>query len=193
MQSLCVFCGSNAGQNPAFIESARAVGRLFAERGIALVYGGGSVGLMGAVADAVLDAGGKAIGIIPQHLWDKEVGHRSLTELRIVASMHERKALMASLSDGFLVLPGGVGTLEEFFEIWTWGQLGLHGKPFGVLNVDGYYSRLFTFLDSMTQQGFLRAEHRSMVQVSDQPGELLDALFAYRPPQVRKWLEPERT
>lgn len=193
MRAVCVFCGSNPGANPAFLDQARAVGRLLAERGVTLVYGGGSVGLMGAAADAAMAAGGKVVGVIPKHLWDREVGHRDLSELHIVETMHERKAKMAELSDGFLILPGGIGTLEEFFEIWTWGQLGLHKKPFGVLNVDGYYSGLFGFLDTMTEQGFLHPNQRAMVQVSPDPDALLAALAQYQPPEVKKWLDLERT
>ncbi len=193
MKSLCVFCGSASGAVPAYGAAARDLGRQLAARGIALVYGGGRVGLMGQVADACLDAGGQVTGIIPRHLHDKEVGHHGLTTLHVVESMHERKALMARLSDGFLVLPGGIGTLEEFFEIWTWGQLGLHGKPFGVLNIQGYYDGLFSFLDTMTGQGFLKAAHRAMVRVDEDIHALLAALAAWRAPPQEKWLEPDET
>ncbi|OIQ97869.1 LOG family protein YvdD [mine drainage metagenome] len=193
MKSLCVFCGSSPGADPAFAAAARALGRQLAERGLGLVYGGGRVGLMGQVADACLTAGGTVTGIIPRHLHDKEVGHHGLSTLHVVDSMHARKAMMARLADGFLVLPGGIGTLEEFFEIWTWGQLGLHGKPFGVLNIQGYYDGLFTFLDNMTGQGFLRATHRAMVRVNDDIPALLDALAAWRAAPQEKWLDPSET
>jgi len=189
MKSICVFCGSNPGHNHIYLEQARQLGAVLAQRGISLIYGGGSVGLMGAVADACLQAGGRVVGVIPRHLWAMEVGHRDLTELHIVESMHERKAMMAELSDGFVVLPGGIGTLEEFFEIWTWGQLGIHKKPFGVLDVDGYYRQMFAFLDHMTGEGFLKPEQRGMVQQSADPTTLLDALAAYDAPNVGKWLE----
>ena len=149
MKSLCVFCGSSAGRDEAYVETARQLGRLLAERGITLVYGGGAIGLMGACAEACLAAGGKVVGIIPEHLMRMEVGSLDLTELHVVKTMHERKAMMAELSDGFIVLPGGVGTMEEFFEVWTWGQLGIHRKPFGVLNVKGYYDALFSFIATM--------------------------------------------
>lgn len=183
MKSLCVFCGSSSGRDEAFLQAARDVGRLLAERGITLVYGGGSVGLMGACADACLEAGGRVVGIIPDHLMRMEVGHLKLSELHVVASMHERKALMAEKSDGFIVLPGGIGTMEEFFEIWTWGQLGLHGKPFGVLNVQGYYDSLFAFIATMVEQGFLKVPQAAMTQLSEDPETLLAALAAYVPPK----------
>jgi len=182
MKSLCVFCGSSPGRDEAYVAAAATVGKLFAERGITLIYGGGSVGLMGAAADACLAAGGKVVGVIPRHLQDMEVGHRTLTALHVVDTMHERKAMMAELSDGFVVLPGGIGTLEEFFEVWTWGQLGIHSKPFGVLNVKGYYDALFGFIATMVEQGFLKVPQAAMTQLSEDPGALLDALAAYVPP-----------
>src|SRR5579871_4798530 len=155
MKSLCVFCGSKPGQNPAFMAAAKEMGALLAQRGITMIYGGGSVGLMGAAADAALDNGGKVIGVIPRSLLQREQGHGRLTQQHVVGNMHERKALMNKLSDGFVILPGGVGTLEEFFEIWSWGQLGIHGKPFGVLEVDGFWKPMFECLDQMTAQGFV--------------------------------------
>ncbi|MDY0240765.1 MAG: TIGR00730 family Rossman fold protein [Rhodospirillaceae bacterium] len=188
MKSLCVFCGSSAGRESGFIAAARDLGRLMAERDITLVFGGGSIGIMGALADAVLAAKGRAIGVIPQMLWDKEVGHRGLTSMLVVETMHDRKARMAELSDAFAVLPGGLGTLEEFFEIWTWAQLGIHAKPFGVLNVDGFYDPLLNAVDSMAAHGFIRPEHRRMVQVANQPQALLDKLDTYVPaPAIVKW------
>lgn len=192
MRALCVFCGSNPGRDAAFIHAARAMGQLLAHRDITLVYGGGSVGLMGAVADSALRAGGRVIGVIPRTLLEREVGHHDLTELHVVNTMHERKALMNKLSDGFAVLPGGIGTLEEFFEIWTWAQLGIHAKPFGVLEVNGYWSGLFTFLDSMAGQGFVKREQRDLVRVAQTPADLLDALAAYTAPPLAHWLETEQ-
>jgi uncharacterized protein (TIGR00730 family) len=162
MQRICVFCGSSFGTRPEYAESARQIGRLIAESGLELVYGGGNVGLMGLVADAALAAGGKVIGVIPEALMRWEVGHLDLTELRVVASMHERKATMAELSDGFIALAGGIGTMEELFEVWTWGQLGLHAKPLGFLDVAGYYAHLHAFLDHMTAEGFLKPRHRQL-------------------------------
>jgi uncharacterized protein (TIGR00730 family) len=182
MKSLCVFCGSSPGRDAAYGEAAAKLGRLLAERGITLIYGGGSVGLMGACADACLAAGGKVVGVIPRHLLDMEVGHINLTALHVVDTMHERKAMMAELSNGFIVLPGGIGTMEEFFEIWTWGQLGIHHKPFGVLNVAGYYDALFSFIATMVEQGFLKIQQAAMTQLSEDPEMLLDALAAYVPP-----------
>lgn len=182
MKSLCVFCGSSAGRDQAYVETARQLGRLLAERGITLVYGGGAIGLMGACAEACLAAGGKVVGIIPEHLMRMEVGSLDLTELHVVKTMHERKAMMAELSDGFIVLPGGVGTMEEFFEVWTWGQLGIHRKPFGVLNVKGYYDALFSFIATMVEQGFLKVQQAAMTQLSEDPEQLLEALAAYQAP-----------
>lgn len=195
IKSLCVFCGSNPGQGDDYLTAARDLGTALARRGIALVYGGGSVGLMGAVANATLRVGGRAIGVIPKSLWDMEVGHRSLSDLHIVESMHERKAMMAELADAFMVLPGGIGTLEEFFEIWTWAQLDFHRKPVGVLDVGGYYGGLFTFLDHMVQQGFLKPQHRGRVLVDQDPRALLNSLGNWQAPETPadKWLDLERT
>ncbi len=181
MKRLCVFCGSNRGARPVFAAVARHTGTLLAERGIGLVFGGGRVGLMGVLADAVLAAGGEAIGVIPGHLSEREVGHTGLTELHVVASMHERKALMATLADGFLALPGGIGTLDELFEIWTWRQLGLHDKPVGLLDTEGFFSPLVAFLDTMVAEGFLRPETRALLQVDREAASLLDRLAAACP------------
>ncbi|QDV35284.1 LOG family protein [Tautonia plasticadhaerens] len=189
MQSVCVFCGSSPGLDPAFAASAAEVGRLLAESGRALVYGGGHVGLMGVVADAALRAGGRVVGVIPRSLMDREVGHLGLTELRVVGSMHERKALMADLADGFLALPGGIGTLEEFFETWTWAQLGLHAKPFGLLDVHGFYGPLLAFLDRLVEQRFVRQEHRDMLLVGREPGPLLSRMQSHRPASPPKWID----
>ena len=171
-----------------FVAAAEEVGRLLATQGRRLVYGGGRIGLMGAVADAALAHGGEVIGVIPRALVEKEVAHAGLTELRVVASMHDRKAAMADLADGFLALPGGIGTLEEFFEIWTWGQLGLHHKPFGLLNVAGFFDPLLAFLDQLTEQRFVRAEHRGMLCTRAVAGDLLEEMTAYRPVDVWRWL-----
>jgi hypothetical protein len=188
--SLCVYCGSNTGADPEFAAATRAMAALLAERGIRVVYGGGKVGLMGVLADAALAADGEVVGVIPQHLIDREIGHAGLTELHIVGSMHERKALMAELADGFVALPGGVGTLEELVEVYTWSQLGLHRKPLGLLNVSGYYDGLAAFLDHAVRERFLRAEHRAVLAVEPRPEALLDRLEQAEPPQLVKWLSP---
>ncbi len=189
MARLCVFCGSNTGRDPAYGASAAQVGRILAERGIGLVYGGGRVGLMGVLADAALAAGGEVIGVIPQALLDREVGHLGLTELRVVDSMHTRKALMSELSDGFIALPGGIGTLEELFEVWTWAQLGLHRKPCGLLNVDGFFTPLVDFLDRQAEAGFIPPTCREMLTVASTPEDLLLRFAAYEPP-ADKWGPP---
>ncbi|GAA0584013.1 TIGR00730 family Rossman fold protein [Caenispirillum bisanense] len=188
MRRLCVFTGSNEGANVAYQAAAVRMGRTLAEEGIELVYGGGRVGLMGAVADACLAAGGRVTGVIPKFLMDLEVGHEGLTDLRVVASMHERKALMADLSDGFVALPGGIGTMEEIFEVWTWGQLGNHGKPVGLLNVHGYYDPLRSFIDHMVEERFLRAEHRGMLIVETEPAGLIASFRTWRPLAQTKWI-----
>ena len=193
IKSLCVFCGSNLGADKAFAAVAVDFGRLLAQSDVTLVYGGGRVGLMGVVADAVLEAGGRAVGVIPRGLWEREVGHRGLTELHVVESMHERKALMASLSDAFVALPGGLGTLEEIFEVWTWGQLGIHRKPCGFLDAAGYFTPLMTFLDQAVAAGFIRPQHRSSAIVDSDPVRLLDRLHHHQPPDVQKWLGPHET
>ncbi len=186
MRRICVFCGSSLGLRPAYAEAARATGRLIAERGLGLVYGGGEVGLMGVLANAAMAAGGEVIGVIPEALMRMEVGHPELTALHVVDTMHERKAMMADLSDAFIALPGGIGTLEELFEVWTWGQLGIHPKPLGFLDVDGYYDHLHAFLDHSVSEGFLKDRHRAMAAVESDPAALLDRLAAYVPPNVVK-------
>jgi uncharacterized protein (TIGR00730 family) len=191
LNSLCVFCGSNPGASPAYGDAAARLGGALARRGLTLVYGGGRVGLMGVVADAALAAGGKVIGVIPEALATRELAHAGLTDLQVVGSMHERKARMSELADGFLALPGGIGTLEEWFEVWTWSQLGFQPKPCGLLEVAGYYRHLLAFLDHMTAQRFLSEPHRAMAIVDDDPERLLDRLAAYRPTSGRKWIEPE--
>jgi uncharacterized protein (TIGR00730 family) len=197
MQRLCVFCGSNAGHDPRYRNAAEALGRLLAGRGIELVYGGGNVGLMGIIADACLAAGGTVIGVIPEALLGKEVAgrhvdHRALTRLEVVASMHARKARMAELSDGFIALPGGFGTFEEFCEILTWGQLGFHVKPTGLLNVAGFFDPLLALFARAAAEGFLRQENRAMALATDDIESLLAAMAAYRPEPVSKWLKEER-
>lgn len=193
MERVCVFCGSSSGEGSVYEEGARQLGQTLAGSGITLVYGGASVGLMGALADAALEAGGQVIGVIPKALQEREISHGNLTDLRVVGSMHERKALMSELSDGFIAMPGGAGTLEEFFEIWTWAQLGEHGKPCGLLNVAGYYNPMLAFLDHMVLQGFLSEKHRAMVLVEGEPKPLLESLSNYRPPDVPKWVGPQQT
>jgi len=188
LRSLCVFCGSSPGADPAFAAAATAMGRAIAQRGLTLVYGGGRVGLMGIVADAALAAGGEAHGVIPTFLADKEVGHDGLTRLDKVSSMHERKARMAELSDGFITLPGGIGTLEEVSEVWTWAQLGLHRKPIGFLNVAGYYEGLFSFVDHAVRSEFLKPAHARILQRATDPEVLLDAMAAYEPEAGEKWI-----
>lgn len=186
--SVCVFCGSSPGGDPAYRVAAEALGRAIANRGHRLVYGGAKVGLMGALADAALDAGGEVVGVLPAALADKEIAHNGLSRLEIVASMHERKARMAELADGFIALPGGVGTLEEIFEIWTWGQLGFHAKPAGFLNALGYFNALRNFVDHAVGEAFLQAPHRDMIIFREDAGPMLDALDAYVPPVVEKWI-----
>jgi len=193
VRRVCVYAGSNPGSDPAYADAAQALAQLLAERGIGLVYGGGKVGLMGVLADTALAAGGEVIGVMPQALVDREIGHRGLTELRIVGSMHDRKALMADLSDAFVAVPGGIGTLEELIEVYTWSQLGIHEKPCGVLNVRGYYDALATFLDHAVEEGFLRPQHRAVLSVEADAAELLERFAAYEPPTVRKWLELDET
>jgi uncharacterized protein (TIGR00730 family) len=193
MKRVCVFCGSSTGAKAGYTEAAAQTGELIARRGLGLVYGGGHVGLMGVAADAALRAGGEVIGVITQALQDREVTHDGLTELVVVHTMHERKARMAALSDAFLVLPGGIGTLEEFFEVWTWAQLGEHTKPVGLVNAGGYYDGLIAFLDTMRAEGFLKAKHREMLNVGDSAAAMLDAFRSYEPPVVGKWIAAGET
>ncbi|MGH9694577.1 MAG: TIGR00730 family Rossman fold protein [Bryobacteraceae bacterium] len=189
-QRLCVFCGSSLGLRAIYGDTAAALGRLTAERGIELVYGGGHVGLMGALADAALAANGHVIGVMPQSLIDREVGHAGLPDMRIVGSMHERKALMAELADGFIALPGAHGTLDEFCEVLTWAQLGIHAKPCGILNVNGYYDGLLALFDHAVDEGFLKAIHRDMIVVESDPAALLDRLEEAPVVTVSKWITP---
>lgn len=189
LTSLCVYCGSSSGRIDAYAAAARALAQTMVERGIRLVYGGAGVGIMGAVADEVLRLGGKAVGVIPEALMRKELAHAGLTELHVTPSMHARKTLMAELADGFVALPGGIGTMEEIFESWTWGQLGLHRKPCGLLNVAGYYDSLIAFLDHAAGEQFVRPDQRRMLVVESEPGVLLDRLAMYTPPELSKWVE----
>jgi uncharacterized protein (TIGR00730 family) len=193
LSSICVFCGSNAGAQGAYLEAARAVGRGLAQRSVRVIYGGGKVGMMGAVADAARAAGGEVVGVIPQAIFDLEIGHTGLDDLRVVGSMHERKALMAELSDAFIALPGGVGTLEELFEVYTWAQLGIHSKPLGLIDVADYYQPLVAFLDHAVQERFLRAETRTLLAVSDGLDDLLAQLEAWEPVAVHKWIDLDQT
>jgi len=187
MKRICVFCGSNAGARSEYAETARALATVLAERKLGIVYGGGNVGLMGVVADAALARGGEVIGVIPRKLVEKEVGHRGVTELRIVETMHERKALMNDLSDAFIALPGGFGTFDEFFEVLTWSQLGFHGKPCALLNVAGYYDGLLTMLDHAVTERFLRPAHRELVIADTDPLRLLQRLSAFAAAPKEKW------
>jgi uncharacterized protein (TIGR00730 family) len=189
LSSICVFCGSNAGAQPAYVDTAEAVGRGLARRGVRVVYGGARVGMMGALADAARSAGGDVVGVMPQAIFDREVGHTGLDDLRVVGSMHERKALMAELSDAFIALPGGVGTLEELFEVYTWAQLGIHEKPLGLLDVAGYYRPLVAFLDHAVHEQFVRPSTRSMLAVGEDLDDLLAAFEAWRPPTEHKWMD----
>ncbi len=191
MKNICVYCGSSPGLNEAYALGARALAQELVARGLGLVYGGASIGLMGLLADSVLQCGGRVIGIIPQALASKEVAHAGLTELHITESMHQRKTRMAELSDGFIAMPGGIGTFEEIFEIWTWAQLGIHGKPCGLLNVAGYYDGLCAFLDHATQQLFMKLQHRAMLRVESDPALLLDHFAAHVPPLSRQWLSDQ--
>lgn len=193
LKRICVFCGSSPGARTDYVHAAQRVGALLAMQGIGLVYGGGRVGLMGAVADAALANGGEVIGIIPGTLARKEVAHQGLADLRIVNSMHERKAQMAELSDGFLALPGGFGTLEELFEVVTWAQIGIHGKPCGLLNISGYFDPMLTFLDHMLTERFVRPEHRSLILTDFDPARLLHRMEQFASPILDKWMDRDQT
>lgn len=191
MRTLCVFCGSSPGVRKDYAAAARGLGRAMVERGVRLVFGGGQVGLMGVVADAVMEAGGEAVGVMPKALLEKEIGHQRLTELQVVGTMHERKALMADLADAFVALPGGYGTFEEFMEVLTWAQLSLHEKPCGLLNVAGFYEPLVNLFDRAVEEGFVRPDHRSLALLEEDPQRLLDMLESYTPPATEKWVSPE--
>src|ERR1035437_5002585 len=188
MKNICVYCGSSPGRLEAYADGARALAKALVARDLGLVYGGASVGIMGLMADSVLQLGGRAVGVIPEALKRKEIEHQGLTELHVTKSMHERKTLMADLSDGFIALPGGIGTLEEIFEVWTWAQLGIHAKPCGLLNVAGYFDSLTTFLDHAAAEHFVKKPHRSILIVEHQPEALLDRFASYEPPALQKWV-----
>ena len=193
MRRVCIFCGSNTGAREIYAQSARGMGAALARRRIGLVFGGGCVGLMGIVADTVLAAGGEVVGVIPKALVAKELAHNGLSDLRVVGSMHERKALMADLADAFVALPGGYGTFEEFCEVVTWAQLGLHRKPCGLLNVDRFYDPLLAFFDHAVVERFVRPEHRALVLQEDDPERLLDGLARFQPPVLEKWIDRDAT
>ncbi len=194
MERICVFCGASPGARPAYREAAEDLAGLLAGEGVGVVYGGGGVGLMGALADAVLAAGGEITGVIPRSLLEREIAHRDVTDMRVVESMHERKALMAELADAFVALPGGIGTLEELFEVYTWAQLGLHSKPCGLVNVEGYYDGVAAFLDQAVEERFLREETRDLLMVEREPAALLDRLRDFEPEAVvPKWIDREQT
>ena len=191
MKHVCVFCGSSEGSRPIYAEAARHMGQELARRGLGLVYGGGKVGLMGAVADAALEAGGEVVGVIPDALVSKEVGHEGLSELHVVGSMHERKKLMADLSDGFVAMPGGYGTFEELLEVLSWAQLSIHEKPCALLDVAAYWQPLASLFDRAVAEGFVRPDLRELVLMAEKPDELLDLMTRHEPPASKKWIDPE--
>ena len=193
IRNLCVYCGSNPGRDPAYSAGARILAQALVDRDIGLVYGGARVGIMGLLADSVLEAGGRVTGVIPESLIKKEIAHLGLSELRVTRSMHERKSLMAEISDGFIALPGGIGTLEEIFEVWTWAQLGFHGKPCGLFNIAGYFNALCAFLDHTVTEQFVKPPHRSMLFVESSVERLLDGFDTYTPPVVTKWVRQRQT
>ena len=190
LQRICVYCASNDGVRPEYVAAARQVGTLLALRGSALVYGGGGTGLMGALADAALAAGGEVVGVMPHGLVEREAAHKGLTALHVVDSMHERKAMLAELADAFVVLPGGVGTLEEFFETWTWAQLGVHRKPVGLLDVAQYWQSLVKMMEHVEAEGFLRGTPQAWLVLESDPAQLMDRLETFKPPHVQRWLTP---
>ncbi|MEM9643952.1 MAG: TIGR00730 family Rossman fold protein [Planctomycetota bacterium] len=191
MNSICIYCGSNSGRSLAYVDAAKSLANSLVERKLTLVYGGASVGIMGSIADEVLRLGGDVIGVIPESLVRHELAHQQLTELRVTKTMHERKSIMAELSDGFVAMPGGIGTLEELFEIWTWAQLGFHQKPCGLLNTERYFEPLLQFLDHMVAEQFVTCEHRAMLVAEATPEALLDRFESYDAPQTEKWIASE--
>ncbi len=193
MKRICVFCGSSVGKNKNYISAAQNLGAALNKRGLGLVYGGASIGLMGVIANTVIDGGGEVIGVMPEALAKREITHQNITELHIVKSMHERKALMSELSDGFIALPGGLGTFEEFFEVLTWAQLGIHKKPCGILNINGYYDNLFLFLNHTVSERLLKKEYYDMILEDKSPTKLLDKFKTYKPPTVKKWIDLKNT
>ena len=193
IKSICIYCGSSQGRRDSYTSAAHAVAEALVYRDIKLIYGGAGIGIMGLVADRVMQLGGQVVGVIPKALAHKEVAHQNLTELHITQSMHERKMLMAELADGFIALPGGIGTLEELFEIWTWAQLGFHHKPCGFLNVDGYFDLLIEFLDHVREESFVKREYHDMLIVDTNPANLLDRFVKYQPPAVKHWVGMDET
>lgn len=193
LDTVCVFCAANPGVDPVYAKRAADMGRFLAESGRRIVYGGGRTGLMGALAEGALSAGGQIVGVMPAHLVDREVAHTGLTELRVVASMHERKSLLAELSDGFLAMPGGLGTMEELFEVWTWGQLGLHRKPYGLLDMRGFFAPLLAFLDHAVVEGFIRQEYRDLLVVDTEPHALISRMESMSPPALPRWVDRAST
>jgi uncharacterized protein (TIGR00730 family) len=193
LNTVCVFCAANPGEHPVYVERARAMGEYLASSGRRIVYGGGRTGLMGALAESALAAGGEVIGIMPKHLVDREVAHTALTQLHVVDSMHARKALLNELSDGFLAMPGGLGTMEELFEIWTWGQLGLHRKPYGLFEVNGFFAPLLTFLDHAVGEGFIARVNRDLLTIDEDPARLVTRMEAVVPPALARWMTREET
>lgn len=193
MKNICVYCGANPGRQEAYSSAARDLAKALVDRDLGLVYGGASVGIMGLIAEAVLQLGGRVVGVMPEALVRKEIAHKRLTELHVTQSMHERKTLMAELSDGFIAMPGGIGTLEEIFEIWTWAQLGFHAKPCGLLNVAGYFDSLTMFLDHAVTEQFVKKPHHSMLIVEHESEALLDRFASYEPPSVQKWVGKAET
>ena len=191
IKNICIYCGSSSGRNSDYSDYARRLAAELVKRRIGLVYGGSKIGIMGTMANAVLEFGGRVTGVIPEPLVNKEVAHLGLTELRITKSMHERKSLMAELADGFIALPGGIGTLEEIFEMWTWAQLGFHQKPCGLLNVSGYYDKLSEFLDYVVAEEFVRLPHREMLIIESEPSEIIERFINYVPPVVTKWISKD--
>jgi len=189
LKNVCVFCGSNPGRRADYVEAAHRLGEELAKNGIGLVYGGGNVGIMGEMANSILKNGGRAIGVIPKALEDKELSHRGLSELKVVNTMHERKAMMSELSDAFIALPGGIGTLEEFFEVLTWAQLGFQKKPCGLLNIAGYYDHLIKFIDHMVAEGFLHVDHRDLMVIEKNPANIISKLKNHKPLDTSKWLD----
>jgi uncharacterized protein (TIGR00730 family) len=193
LRTVCVFCAANPGNDPTYVEAATTFGALLAVSGRRIVYGGGRTGLMGALAQGALAAGGDIVGVMPRHLVEREVAHTSLTELRVVSSMHERKTMLSELADGFVAMPGGLGTMEELFEIWTWGQLGLHRKPYGLLNVRSFFDPMLTFLDHAVSEGFIGIANRQMLAVDANGERLLELMEAAEPAPVRTWITPAAT
>lgn len=190
---VCIFCGSSEGVRSDYAELAHQLGRSMAHQGMGLVYGGGRRGLMGVIADSVLQAGGEAIGVIPRGLLEREQGHRALTELHVVETMHERKAKMSDLANAFVVLPGGLGTLEEMFEVWTWAQLGIHQKPLALMNIAGYFDKLLSFLWTTQEEGFTRRDNLWMLMVEQDPEKLIERIRTYQALPVQRWLQPDQT